>query len=186
MGSFDRVSRPVVRGRLAHANGEVLALAVPRVAPGRAARVVIQGDRLAQLLRLLPDVERYFAGGDSTVRGFDEDRLATEVIATPLPPLGEVTQFVVLPAGGNIRGIHNFDAQVRLTESVGSAIYLDTGVVTNSLEDFRIRDLRHSVGMAVRWLLPIGKLSISWAIPLDPRRGDNPRGRLHFNFGVQI
>ena len=36
---------------------------------------------------LLPEVERFFAGGDSTVRGYDDDRLATELVQVGVPPL---------------------------------------------------------------------------------------------------
>ncbi len=138
---------------------------------------------------LLPEVERFFAGGDTTVRGFEEDRLATEVIEEPLPPLGEVTQIRVLPAGGNIRFINNFDLQVRVWEMWGlpvtSALFWDTGLVTNSLDGFQFSDLRHAIGVALfRLAAPFGSLSIEYAVPLDPQLGDNPRGRFHFNIGL--
>lgn len=140
---------------------------------------------------LLPEVERFFAGGDTTVRGFEEDRLGTEIIREPLPPYGDTERIRVLPAGGNIRFVHNLDLQVNVWElggfPVASAIFLDTGLVTNSLDGFRTADLRHSVGVAlVRWLSPVGAFSVEWAVPLDPRTGDDPRGRFHFNFGLLI
>lgn len=138
---------------------------------------------------VLPEVERYFAGGDTTVRGYEEDRLATEVIEEPLPPYGDVTQIRILPAGGNIRFIHNLDLQIEVWKlldiPVASAIFLDTGLITNSLDDFKVVDLRHALGVALmRWVVPFGSLSIEWAIPLDPKLGDDPRGRFHFNFGL--
>jgi outer membrane protein insertion porin family len=138
---------------------------------------------------LLPEVERFFAGGDTTVRGFEEDRLATEIIEEPLAPLGEVTSLRVLPAGGNVRAIWNVDLQMRVWElgsiPVASAIFVDTGIVTNSLDGVQIEDLRHAVGIALfRLVSPFGSLSVEWAIPLDPKPGDNPRGRFHFNFGL--
>ena len=138
---------------------------------------------------LLPEVERFFAGGDTTVRGFEEDRLATEIIETPLAPLGEVTSLRVLPAGGNVRAIWNLDLQLRVWRLAGipvaSALFLDTGIVTNSLDGFEIRDLRHALGIALfRLVSPFGSLSMEWALPLDPKPGDNPRGRFHFNFGL--
>ena len=30
---------------------------------------------------------------------------------------------------------------------------------------------------------PAGSLSLEWAIPLDPKLGDNPLGRVHLNVG---
>ena len=138
---------------------------------------------------LLPDVERYFAGGDTTVRGFEEDRLAAEIIADELSPFGGLTQFRVLPAGGNIRFIHNLELSLDLWEIAeglhwSSAIFVDTGLVTNSLTDVGITDLRHSLGTTIaRFATPAGSLSFEWAIPLDPELGDNPLGRFHFNVG---
>ena len=140
---------------------------------------------------LLPEVERFFAGGDTTVRGFEEDRLATELIEADLPPLVGVRQFTVLPAGGNIRMIHNIDLQVALWNDpwfdfpIASAIFADSGLVTQSLSRFQLSDLRHSLGVALmRWVLPFGSFSVEYAMPLDPQRGDNPRGRFHVNLGV--
>lgn len=138
---------------------------------------------------VLPEVERYFAGGDTTIRGFEEDRLATEIIEEPLPPFGTVSQLRVLPAGGNIRLIHNFDIQIDVWELFGapvaSGVFLDTGLVKNSLEGVQPEDLRHSLGIAfARFVQPFGSLSLEWAVPLDPQTGDNPRGRFHFNFGL--
>jgi outer membrane protein insertion porin family len=138
---------------------------------------------------LLPDVERYFAGGDTTVRGFEEDRMATEIIRDSLSPLGGLEQFRVLPAGGNIRLIHKVELQVELWEptagvSFASALFLDTGLIANSLERVELADLRHSVGMTiVRLSTPFGRFGFEWAIPLDPELGDNPLGRFHFNVG---
>ena len=138
---------------------------------------------------LLPEVERFFAGGDTTVRGFEEDRLATEIIESPVPPYQDVTHLQVLPAGGNIRFIHNIDLQIELSRwfnfPVASAIFLDTGLVTNSLDGFAVTDLRHALGVALfRWVTPLSSLSIEWAIPLDPKTGDDPRGRYHLNLGL--
>ena len=139
----------------------------------------------------LPEVERFFAGGDTTVRGFEQDRLAIEVVEEELSPYGGVTQFRVIPAGGNIRFIHNLDLQMRVWEDspifgfpIASALFLDTGIVTNSWRGVKVRDLRHSVGIALaRLIAPFGSFSIEYAIPLDPELGDNPRGRAHVNFG---
>lgn len=155
--------------------------------------LVTQGARYDHAIPLsaavLPEVERYFAGGDTTVRGFEEDRLATEIIEQPLPPLGQITRIRVLPAGGNVRFIHNLDVQMNvwklLDVPVASAVFLDTGLVTNSLDRFELTEMRHSLGVALfRWVAPFGSLSIEYALPLDPRPGDNLRGRFHINFGL--
>jgi outer membrane protein insertion porin family len=138
----------------------------------------------------LPEVERFFAGGDTTVRGYEQDRLATEIIEEDLAPFGDLTRYELVPAGGNIRFIHNLDLQAIVWDNslvsvpIASAIFLDTGIVTNSLVGFKVRQLRHSVGIALaRVIAPFGAFSIEYAIPLDPELGDDPRGRAHINFG---
>jgi outer membrane protein assembly complex protein YaeT len=137
---------------------------------------------------LLPEVERFTAGGDTTVRGIEEDRLATEIIANDLSGAGDVTSFRVVPAGGNIRFLHKLDLQVRLigdSFAIASAIFLDSGFIANSFQRFDVRRrFRHSVGVALaRLVTPAGSLSIEYAIPLDPDVGDDPTGRLHVNVG---
>jgi outer membrane protein assembly complex protein YaeT len=134
---------------------------------------------------LLPEVERYFAGGDDTVRGFPEDRLATEIVEQPVPPFDGVTQIEVLPAGGNIRMLGSIDLQVRLWKlgslPIASALYVDAGVITNNYAALDPEDVRPSVGVALaRLLTPFGGLSLEWAVPLLPREHDPPQGRLHF------
>ncbi|HWM84827.1 MAG TPA: POTRA domain-containing protein [Kofleriaceae bacterium] len=138
----------------------------------------------------LPEVERFFAGGDTTVRGFEQDRLATEIIEDEVGPLGGVDRFRVVPAGGSIRFVYNLDLEVRVWKEpifdfpIASAIFFDTGIVTNSLVGLELRDLRHSLGLALlRWVTPFGAFSFEYAVPLDPQLGDDPRGRFHINFG---
>jgi outer membrane protein insertion porin family len=138
----------------------------------------------------LPEVERFFAGGDTTVRGFEQDRLATEIVEDEVGPLGGVTQFRVVPAGGSIRAIYNLDLEVRVWKEpmfdfpIASAIFFDSGIVTNSWVGFKARDLRESLGLAfLRWVTPFGSFSFEYAVPLDPQLGDDPRGRFHINFG---
>ncbi|HEY0189851.1 MAG TPA: POTRA domain-containing protein, partial [Kofleriaceae bacterium] len=48
---------------------------------------------------LLPEVERFFAGGDATVRGYDDERLATEIVQVGVPPFsrGSLNQIRILP-----------------------------------------------------------------------------------------
>lgn len=135
---------------------------------------------------LLPEVERFFAGGDSTVRGYEDDRLATELIQVGVPPLSNVQQIRVLPAGGNIRVMGSLDAQLRIWKVLASAVFFDAGLITNQWTTVSSDDLRPSVGIALaRVVTPFGLLSVERAIPLSPRLGDDPRGRWHFNFAAR-
>ena len=110
------------------------------------------------------------------------------LVRTGVAPLPRFEQFRVLPQGGNVRLLHNIDLQVQVARFFGFpisvAVFLDTGIVTNSLRGFTVSQLRHSLGLGLlRWQLPVGFISVEYAIPLDPELGDDPTGRLHFNFG---
>ena len=82
-----------------------------------------------------------------------------------------------------LRSPSNATAQLTLWKlagiTVASALFTDAGMVTNTWSAVNRRSIRPSAGMALRWLLPIGALSIEYALPLAPRLGDNPRGRFH-------
>jgi outer membrane protein insertion porin family len=138
---------------------------------------------------LLPKTERFFAGGDTTVRGVDADMLRTQNTCIDLPGAGEPCLLRTRrAAGGNIRIVHNLELEFPWLASksvpIGAALFLDTGLVADSFAGFSLRSFRHSVGFApVRVKLPIGFLSFEYAFPLDPEPGDDPTGRFHFNFG---
>ena len=139
---------------------------------------------------LLPEVERFFAGGDSTVRGYGDDKMATELIQVAVPPLGSnISQIRTLAAGGNIRVLASLDAQLRIFKLFGSylagALFTDAGGITNQWNQLTPSDIRPSVGTGARYLTPVGILAVEWAVPLRPQTGDDVRGRLHFYFAAR-
>ena len=140
---------------------------------------------------LLPEVERFFAGGDATVRGYDDERLATEIIQVGVPPFtngngANLRQIRILPAGGNIRVMSSLDAQLRVYKILASAVFFDAGMIANQWGAVTGNDIRPSVGIAlVRILSPFGSIALERAIPLHPQLGDDPRGRWHISFAAR-
>ena len=134
---------------------------------------------------LLPEVERFFAGGDSTVRGYSDDRLATELIQVAVPPVGNLSQIRIVPAGGNIRLLGSLDAQLRIWKILAGALFTDAGLISNDWSTVGAKDVRPAVGSGLRALTPFGILALEYAIPLRPNLGDEPRGRLHIYFAAR-
>jgi outer membrane protein assembly factor BamA len=135
---------------------------------------------------LLPEVERFFAGGDSTVRGYDDERLATEILRVGVPPVANVDQIRILPAGGNIRLLSSVDAQLQIYKLLATALFVDAGLVANQWGTVTTDDIRPSVGMAlVRVVTPFGAFAVERAVPLRPQLGDDPRGRWHISFAAR-
>jgi outer membrane protein insertion porin family len=139
---------------------------------------------------LLPKVERYFAGGDTTIRGFNLDRARTEIAEyTLVPPATPGAQTLTgieyRPIGGNLRILQNIDLQFPISPPWYGSVFMDNGVVADSLQSLSASQFRHGVGVSPLLLrLPIGDLSFAWAWPLDPRPGDTRIGVLHVNVGL--
>jgi outer membrane protein assembly factor BamA len=135
---------------------------------------------------LLPEVERFFAGGDDTVRGYADDRLANELIQIGVPPLSNISQIRVLPAGGNIRVLGSIDLQYRVYSVFATGLFFDAGMIKNQWSSVTLDDVRPAIGMTLfRIVTPFGSFAFERGVPLRPRLGDDPRGRWHINFAAR-
>ncbi len=125
----------------------------------------------------LPDSETFFYGGDYSVRG-----LSSRASRVALP--GAAFMFVA-----------NLEARWYLLEgfgfgSVQAAAFADLGTVSLSPEGL-FDEITLSVGPALRYVTPVGPISVSWGIPIMLPDGiaadmsDTARrlGRLHLTFG---
>lgn len=117
----------------------------------------------------IPITERFFLGGDDTIRGFSEDRVGT------LDTNGD-------PLGGKVRWIYNADLSLPLFWGLRGATFFDIGSLTNSFPEINNETIRTSAGFGLRYVTPIGPLRAEWAWKLDRRDGE-AAGRLHFTFG---
>ncbi len=143
---------------------------------------------------LLPKVERYFAGGDTTIRGFQLDRARVEVVQFPLVPVdprnpsaGGLYAVEYHPLGGNMRILQNIDLQFPIIPPWYGSVFMDNGVVADSFDGLRVSQFRHGVGVSPLLIrLPIGDISLGWGWPLDPGPGDTRIGVLHVNVGLMF
>jgi outer membrane protein assembly complex protein YaeT len=138
---------------------------------------------------LLPKTERYFAGGDTTIRGFGLDRARVEEVYFVNESGAAVAQY--RPLGGNLRILQNLDLQFAIAHPWYGSIFMDNGVVADSLEWLGAHQFRHGVGIApFIFKLPIGDLSFAGAWALDPRAGDTGLGLrfpvFHVNIGLMF
>jgi outer membrane protein insertion porin family len=108
----------------------------------------------------LPASERFFAGGDTSVRGFALDQLGS---ASVLDQNG-------VSNGGN--GLVIFNAELRIPiwrkKSLGGVVFVDTGNVFATTSDIDLAQLRTAVGFGARWKSPIGPLRLDFAWKLHP------------------
>jgi outer membrane translocation and assembly module TamA len=97
----------------------------------------------------LPASERFFAGGDTTVRGFALDQLGS--------PATIVGGF---PVGGDAVVIFNAELRVPVYRAFGVVGFIDTGNVFARTTDINLGQLRSSVGFGVRYRSPVGPIRV--------------------------
>jgi len=125
-----------------------------------------------------PPFRNFFAGGPDTVRGYRESRLG------PKDSFGN-------PYGGNLKVTARAELIIPTPEkwatSARATVFLDIGNVFSTRGfyeftgidgvtpvdyKFKYDNLRQSTGVAVQWLAPLGVFRFSYALPLNPFRGD--------------
>lgn len=133
-----------------------------------------EGNTVTQVIEDLPASERFFAGGDTTVRGFELDSLGT---ARTLTATG-------FPRGGNGLLLLNGELRVPVWGDVGAALFVDAGNVFERASQVELAELRTAVGFGVRYRSPVGPLRFDVGFKLDRRGlGDVDRHAFHFSFG---
>lgn len=133
---------------------EIAAEVAPEIRPAFAASAPF-----STVIRDLPASERFFAGGDTTVRGFALDRLGTE---ETLDPQG-------FPQGGNGMVIFNLETRAPYWKGVQMVWFLDAGNIFRRVSDINLDELRYSSGLGIRYRSPIGPLRIDWGWKLSTR-----------------
>jgi outer membrane protein insertion porin family len=127
-------------------------------------------------LREIPASERFFAGGDTTVRGFSLDRLGE-------PATISASGF---PLGGNSLIVLNGELRVNVTSLWQVVGFVDAGNVFPRASDLDVTDLRPAAGFGVRYSR-FGTIRLDWGFNLQRRElvpGVPERGNvLHISLG---
>jgi outer membrane protein insertion porin family len=122
-------------------------------------RGLAQTELFPSVIRELPASERFFAGGDTTVRGFALDRLGS----------AETLDRDGFPKGGNGMVLFNFETRAPYWKDVQFVWFLDAGNVFEGATDIRLDDLRVASGIGFRYRSPIGPLRVDWGWKLNTR-----------------
>jgi len=144
--------------------------------------VLMRGDigatAVSQTSTLAP-TQRFFAGGDRSVRGFGFNDLS---------PVEQTVDDKGNTVFEKVGGKHLFASSVELIRDVGSkfavAVFADAGNAFDSFSD----PLMYSVGVGVRLRLPVVSVGIDVAQALTTPAGSTepPGPRLHLNFSPKL
>jgi outer membrane protein insertion porin family len=146
----------------------------------------------------LPFFKNFFAGGVSSVRGFDSGTIGPKglsTIDTTLPVCDPATlvncQKVSL--GGDVKVLGNLELFAPMPGikdgSVRLSTFLDAGAVFGPNDylgrssTFNFSDFRYSAGVGLAWNSPMGPLKFSLAKPLK-KQADDKSQMFQFNLGT--
>ena len=190
------------RGRYFSANGQIAGRAIGSevgfvksfftaqtfsTLPGRRAIVVAGSARLGMAhgfynagpFGVLPASERFFAGGDTTVRGFARDQLGVRhnppEVTDTLDPGG-------FPLGGNALLLFNGELRVPLRSGLRTVLFTDVGNVYKTVSNFSFAEMRPAVGVGLRYKSPVGPIRFDLGVKV-PRRDDESRTEWFITFG---
>ena len=113
--------------------------------------------------------ERFFSGGGTTIRGFDQNTLGPQ-------------DFSGQPAGGNAVLILNNEFRFPVYGFLDGVTFVDAGNVYRHIEDFSLSDLRTSAGAGLRIRTPYALIRLDYGVNLRPRPGEI-RGKFFFSIG---
>jgi len=136
---------------------------------GNDSRMLLRGDLGVTNvgdINKLPASQRFFAGGDNSVRGYAFETLG------PKDETGEVI-------GGKHLIVGSVEFDHRVSEKWNAAIFYDIGNAVNSVND----DLFAGTGVGLRWKSPVGPVRFDFAWALDKTED---QFRLHVVIGPDL
>ncbi|MDH4231108.1 MAG: outer membrane protein assembly factor BamA [Nitrospirota bacterium] len=117
----------------------------------------------------LPLVERFFLGGRSTVRGYEQDTLG--------PKGGDGN-----PTGGNAFLMGNVELRTFIGKGFSLVPFFDFGYVWIKVKDMDPADFRYTTGIGLRYNTPVGPLRVDYGVKLNREHGES-KGEIHFSIG---
>jgi len=114
----------------------------------------------------LPPSQRFFTGGDRSVRGYDYQDISPEDADGN-------------DIGGQYLFVGSIEAEYLVYRDFGAAVFFDAGDATNDTS----ADLKRGAGIGFRWLSPVGTVRLDVAHPFDDPDSDY---RIHFSLGPDL
>jgi len=122
---------------------------------------------------VIPLQERYFNGGENSVRSFGESQLG------PTDADGD-------PLGGETYSLFTAELREHLTGNLFGAAFVDAGNVSADHSDyFRFEGFRSGIGLGLRYMLPIGPLRLDGAVNPDARPHEDDYA-IHLSVGMSF
>ena len=122
----------------------------------------------------LPISERFFAGGSSSLRGFDTD------YAGPLDPVSNK------PLGGNALFVGSMEIRIPVFSFIHIAGFYDTGNIFQTIGDINLKGFSHTLGVGLRIKTPFGPLRADYGYNLNLSSDLRQRGLQRGHFFITV
>jgi outer membrane protein insertion porin family len=122
-----------------------------------------------ELIVDLPQSERFYAGGDTTNRGFYLDRVGTR---HDPPQASDTLDADLLPVGGNGMVLFNAELRAPVAGGLGVVGFVDTGNVFSRVSQIDLTDLRTSLGSGIRYKSPFGPIRFDLGFKINRQPGE--------------
>jgi outer membrane protein assembly complex protein YaeT len=120
----------------------------------------------------LPISDLFFAGGATTVRGYQEQLLGP----TTFDSEGYKDQAI----GGKLLYLMNVELRVPLFWLFVGELFLDGGNVWREIENFDPKEIKFSAGLGIVLLTPVGPLRFDYGVKLNKEDSDRTSDAFHF------
>jgi outer membrane protein insertion porin family len=138
----------------------------------------------------LPLQVRYFAGGDSTFRGFPQDRLGYVETETTVDESGNevivdkgtLQHDTLVPLGGEAVIILNNELRRPIWGGVSGILFWDSGSVFPTPDEIHLNRFRNAVGTGIRFDTPVGPVRVEYGWKLAPQKNESA-GEFVFTIG---
>jgi outer membrane protein insertion porin family len=127
----------------------------------------------------LPFFENFFAGGPTTVRGFESRSLGPKDTGDTPEPIGGAKRILA-----TAELLFPFPGAVE-TRDKRLGLFVDAGQVYNQSDSFDTGEIRYSSGLSFRWISPVGPIVMSYGIPLNDEEDDEEEN-FQLTLGVNL
>ena len=127
----------------------------------------------------VPTSQLFFAGGQTTLRGFQVDQAGPQRIVPFCNVLTGTTGCVpvTVPVGGRLLFIFNSELRfpLKIVSALGGVVFYDGGNVYSAINFNNFVDnYSNTIGLGLRYATPIGPIRIDVGRNLNPVKGLNP------------